>query len=144
MAVKRAGEGSLLLFVDVGKTALATVDPVGMSGHKDTSTAGISWTLPPQPLNFAVSDLVVLENSHLNLLMLVLDLLRLGICLLLPLLPATQQASKGGDVGQIRDAEGGERGRVGGDILTGMDETEGIDAWVQREGFGVEIGGSGG
>lgn len=47
-----------------------------MPSHEDTSTAGGRRALTPESLDLAVgSDLVVLEDGHLDLLPLVLNLL---------------------------------------------------------------------
>ena len=63
-----------------------------MTRHERPSTASRVRTLFPQPLHFPRSiDLVELKHRELHLLVLVLDLLRLGVRLLLPLLRATTE-----------------------------------------------------
>lgn len=60
--------------------ALAASLPVLVPSHEDTSTAGGRRALTPESLDLAVgSDLVVLEDGHLDLLPLVLDLLGGGL-----------------------------------------------------------------
>lgn len=55
--------------------------------HTNNKRAGTYRALPSQPLDLAVGvDLVVLEDGHLDLLALVLDLFGSVIRLLLPLL----------------------------------------------------------
>ncbi len=66
-----------------------------MSGHKDTSTASFSGALTTETVDLAVViDLVVLEDSKLDLPVLVLDLLRGGVILLLALLATTSEIRK--------------------------------------------------
>ena len=65
---------------------------IEMTRHESSSTASRVRTLFPQPLHFTRSiDLVELEHRELHLLVLVLDLLRLGVRLLLPLLGTTTE-----------------------------------------------------
>ena len=60
----------------IGQTTLAAVLTIIMEGHEDTSTALGSRALTTEALDLAVGfDLVVLQNRHLDLLTLVLDLL---------------------------------------------------------------------
>jgi len=62
-------------------------------GHEDAATAVLTGALPPQAGDLAlVADLVVLEGSKLDLLVLVLDLLGGGVVLLLALLATTTEA----------------------------------------------------
>ncbi|CAN1187449.1 hypothetical protein LINPERPRIM_LOCUS31849 [Linum perenne] len=64
-----------------------------MISHERTSSALRIRALLPQPLDLSrILHLVELENRELHLLLLVLDLLRLGEHLLLPLLRATAKA----------------------------------------------------
>ena len=61
----------------IGQTALATVLAIIVEGHEDTSTALRGRAFTTKALDLAVGlDLVVLQNGHLNLLTLVLNLLR--------------------------------------------------------------------
>lgn len=61
----------------VGETALAAVLTVLVERHEDTSAALGGRALAAQTLDLAVRvDLIVLQDRHLDLLMLVLDLLR--------------------------------------------------------------------
>ncbi len=63
---------------------------LGVQGHEDTETA--VRALAAETVNGTIlADLVVLENSQLNLLVLVLDLLGGGVDLLLTLLTTTTQ-----------------------------------------------------
>lgn len=75
------GDGRLgALLEGVGKTTLSTSLPVLVPCHKDTGTTSRSGALSSESLDLAVrSDLVVLEDSHLDLLPLVLDLLGGGL-----------------------------------------------------------------
>lgn len=107
----------------VGQTALAAVDPIRMRRHENACATSISWTFPPQPLNLSIRDLVILEHGHLDLLVLMLDLLWFGVRLLLPFLTTTEQTGQSGNVGKVRNAKGRKRGRVGGDIDAGMEKT---------------------
>ena len=66
--------------------------PIEMVSHESSSTTLGVGALFPQPLNFPrVINLVELEDSELDLLVLVLDLLGLGVGLLLSLLSATAE-----------------------------------------------------
>jgi len=72
--------------------AFSTVLSVVHGGHEDTGTAILGRALASEPLNLAIAiHLVVLQNSQLGLLHLVLDLLRSGVDLLLPLLATAAQ-----------------------------------------------------
>ena len=72
--------------------ALSTVLSVLVPSHEDTSATLWSWTLTSKTLKTTVCiDLVVLENGHLGLLALVLDLLWSSVLLLLPLLGTSSQ-----------------------------------------------------
>lgn len=75
------GDGRLgALLEGVGETTLSTSLPVLVPCHKDTGTTSRSGALSSESLDLAVrSDLVVLEDSHLDLLPLVLDLLGGGL-----------------------------------------------------------------
>ena len=88
------GDGGLLSRrEEVGKVALATVLTVVVPSHKDTSTALGRGALATKALEGSVGvDLVVLEDCHLDLLPLVLDLLGGSVLLLLPLLGSSTQA----------------------------------------------------
>merc|ERR1719431_489338 len=83
--------GSLLfrLVEHVGEATLATVLPVGVGSHEHTGTTLLGRALAPQAVDLAVIvNLVVLQDSELNLAVLVLDLLG-GSVILLPLLSST-------------------------------------------------------
>jgi len=74
----------------VGETALTAVVSVKVLGHED---AWALWAELPESLDVAVAvDLVVLQGGELDLLVLVLDLLRLGVGLLLSLLSTTTES----------------------------------------------------
>jgi len=99
---KREREGSIYRYnrssfnsfflVNVGESTLTTVMAIKMTRHESPSSTGCVRALLPQTLNLSRSiDFVKLKNSELNLLMLVLDLLRLGVSLLLPLLSTTTE-----------------------------------------------------
>ena len=71
----------------VSQTTLATVLPVVVEGHKDTSTVLSSRAVATKMLNLSLAiNLVVLQDGHLDLLALVLDLLGSVVSLLLSLL----------------------------------------------------------
>jgi hypothetical protein len=73
-----------------GQAAFSASLTVKMSGHKDAGTAGLSGTLAAKSVDLAVViDLVVLEGSELDLLVLMLALLGGGVVLLLALLTTT-------------------------------------------------------
>jgi hypothetical protein len=77
---------------NVRQMAASTVLTIVHCSHKDTCSARLVGTLPPQALDLAVSiNLVVLEYGELSLLALVLNLLGSGVDLLLALLAATTQ-----------------------------------------------------
>ena len=64
-----------------------------MVGHEDTRTADLLGALPPQAGDLAlVANLVVLQGSQLDLLVLVFDLLGSGVVLLLALLATATEA----------------------------------------------------
>ncbi|KAL8170394.1 hypothetical protein V2J09_022198 [Rumex salicifolius] len=89
------------LLVNIGKSTLTTVVAIKVIGHESSSAALSIGTLLPQPLDLAgVINLVELENSELDLLVLVLDLLGLGVSLLLPLLGATAEAEDQVELGE--------------------------------------------
>jgi len=61
-----------------------------MERHKDTSSTGGGWALAAETLDLAIGlHLIVLQDGHLHLLALVLDLLRSVVRLFLALLCAT-------------------------------------------------------
>ena len=64
-----------------------------MVGHEDATATVLTWTLPPQTGDLSlITDLVILQGSKLDFLMLVLNLLGSGVILLLTLLAATTKA----------------------------------------------------
>merc|ERR1719159_1013590 len=72
---------------------LSAVLPILVVGHEDATTTILTWTLPPQTGDLSlITDLVILQGSKLNFLMLVLNLLGSGVILLLTLLAATTKA----------------------------------------------------
>ena len=110
----------LTLGKGVGQTALSARLPVLVPSHEDTRTTSGLGALSSETLDTALRvDLVVLEDGHLDLLPLVLDLLGGGVVLLLPLLGTsseTQDEVKGGlllDVCGGAMARGKRAGRVG-------------------------------
>jgi len=84
----------------VGQTALATVLAIFVESHEDACTTFGSGAFAAETLDFAVRiHLVILEDGHLDLLTLVLDLLGSVVRLLLALLGTTTKAEhqvKGG------------------------------------------------
>merc|ERR550537_792744 len=86
----RARAAYLLLVIlldEVGEGALTAVVAVVVHGHEDARAAHLVRALLAELGHLVVAvDLVVLEHSKLDLLVLVLDLLRLGVHLLLALL----------------------------------------------------------
>ena len=82
----------VLLAEHVGKMTLTAVLAIEVLGHEDTGATLFRGTLAPQPLELAaVVDLVVLQDSKLDLGVLVLLLLGLGVGLLLALLTTTEK-----------------------------------------------------
>ena len=80
------------LLEDVGQVALATVLAVLVPGHEDTSTTGGVGALTTETGDLArLVNLVELQDSKLDLLVLVLDLLGGGVGFLLLLLTTTQK-----------------------------------------------------
>merc|ERR1712053_24196 len=99
-------EGSLLLGLveHIRQAALAAVLPVVVSSHEDSSSALLSRALTSQTVDLAVIiNLVVLEDSKLDLLVLVLDLLGGGVVLLLPLLATTPESEHKVEGGLLLD-----------------------------------------
>src|SRR5690554_2358492 len=81
-----------LLLEDVGQAAASAVLTVVVPGHEDTGAAGLGGALTTKTGDLAVVvDLVELENSQLDLSLLVLDLLGGGVSLLLTLLTTSQK-----------------------------------------------------
>jgi len=77
----------------VRQAALATVLAVLVERHKDASPTGRGWALATKTFDLAVRlHLVVLQDGHLLLLALVLNLLRGVVRLFLALLRPTTQA----------------------------------------------------
>merc|ERR1719350_1620444 len=82
----------LRLVKHVGEAALAAVLAVEVRGHEDPGATLLGRAFAPQAVDLAVVvHLVVLEDSQLNLAVLVLDLLGSSVILLLPLLGASPQ-----------------------------------------------------
>jgi len=82
----------LFLFEDVGQAAFTAVLAVVMPCHKDAGTASRGGALATETGDLArLVDLVVLEDSQLDLLLLVTDLLGGSVCLLLALLATAEQ-----------------------------------------------------
>ena len=95
-----------------------------MPGHEDTGTTGRLRALPSESLDAALRvDLVVLENGHLDLLSLVLDLLGGGVVLLLSLLGTSSETQDEVEGGLLLDVCRRERrGWLGG-------VTQGVRGW---------------
>ena len=111
----------LWLVEDIGQSALAAVLTVEVSGHEDSGSAFLSGTLAPQTVDLAIVInlntrvrivsrteeikiyLVVLQDSQLDLPVLVLDLLGCGVVLLLPLLGASSQSEDKVEGGLLLD-----------------------------------------
>lgn len=84
------GDGIL---VAQGQVALTTVETILMNSHKDTGSTGLRGTLLSQSVNLStLINPVELENSHLNLLAFMGDLLGGGVHLLLLLFGTTAEA----------------------------------------------------
>ncbi|ORY07323.1 hypothetical protein K493DRAFT_106674 [Basidiobolus meristosporus CBS 931.73] len=111
------------LLEDVGKAALATVLTVMMPSHEDTSTALGGRTLTSETGDLTVLvDLVVLENSQLDLLVLVLDLLGGSVGLLLSLLGTTTKTENQVEGRLLLDVVVGESTAIL-ELLTSEDQT---------------------
>merc|ERR1712199_33038 len=83
-------ESLLVLIEHVSKVALATVLAVEVLGHEDASATVLMRALATHASDLVGAvDLVVLEHMKLDLLLGVLDLLRLSVGLLLALLTAS-------------------------------------------------------
>ena len=94
-----------------------------MVSHESSSAALGIRALLPQPLYLSrVIDLVELENGKLDLLMLVLDLLRLGVGLLLTLLGASPETENKVKRGFLLDVVVGEGSAVL-KLLSGKNQT---------------------
>merc|ERR1719397_1007214 len=82
----------LRLVEHVGEPALATVLTVEVGSHENSSSTLLGRALTTETVDLAiVVNLVVLEDSQLDLPVLVLDLLGGGVVLLLPLLGTSSQ-----------------------------------------------------
>jgi len=88
------GDGGFSAWLEsVGQATLATVLAVLVEGHENTGTTLSSGTFTAKTLDLAIRvDLVVLEDRHLDLLALVLDLFGSIVGLLLALLGTTTEA----------------------------------------------------
>ena len=94
-----------------------------MPSHEDTGTASRGGALTTETLDLAVgADLVVLEDGHLDLLPLVLDLLGGGVVLLLPLLATTTKTEDKVESGLLLDVVV-RKGAAILELLAGEDET---------------------
>ena len=111
--------------------AFTTVLTVLVLGHEDTSTTGGVRAFTTETSDLArFIDLVVLQDSHLDLLALVLDLLGGSVGLLLSLLTTTEEFSVQVKSRVVLDTVGREGFRVL-ERLTGERETleRSINAW---------------
>ncbi|RDY12308.1 hypothetical protein CR513_02924, partial [Mucuna pruriens] len=105
-----------------GQAALAAVVAVEVVGHEGTGAAVSVGALLPEALELTgVIDLVELEHSELDLLMLVLDLLGLGVGLLLPLLGTTAETQHEVESGLLLDVVVGEGAAIL-QLFSGKDE----------------------
>jgi len=83
---------ALRLVEDVRESTLAAVLTIVVGSHEDSSSTLLGRALAPQPIDLAiVVNLVVLELSKPDSLVLVADLLWGRVVLLLPLLRASSQ-----------------------------------------------------
>ncbi|KAM1966229.1 hypothetical protein ACFX15_046479 [Malus domestica] len=115
----------------MGQHALATVMPVKVVRHESPGVALGIEALLPQPLDLVgIIHLIELEHDELHLLVLVLDLLRLGVGLLLPLLGATIEANHHVEGGLLLDVVVDEGSAVL-ELFAGEDEA----LLVQRDAF---------
>ena len=107
----------------VGQAALSAGLAVRVPGHEDAGTARRLGALAPEALDLAVRvDLVVLENGHLDLLALVLDLLGRRVLLLFALLGTTPQAEDEVEGRLLLDVVV-RKGATVLELLAGKDET---------------------
>ena len=112
----------LRVIEDVREVAPSAVLTIVHRSHKDTCTARLGRTLPPQTLDLAISvHFVVLEHSELSLLALVLDLLGSGVDLLLALLGTAAQTQDEVERGLLLDVVVGERAAIF-ELLAGEDQ----------------------
>merc|ERR1712055_432477 len=115
--------GLIQLFDQVGKAALSAVLTVLVVGHEDTATAVLAGTLTPQPGDFSlVTDLVILQGSKLDFLMLVLNLLGGSVILRLALLAATTKAEDQVQGGLFLDVVVGQSAAIL-QLLAGKDQS---------------------
>ena len=90
--------------VDIGEATLAAVVPVEVVGHEGSGAALGVGALLAKPLDLSrLIHPVVLQDGELHLLVLVLQLLRLGVRLLLPLLRAAAEAEDEVERGLLLD-----------------------------------------
>jgi len=89
-------EVSFVLFLgleDVGQTAFSAVLTIEVASHEGTGTTVGGWAFSSQSSDLAVFvDFVVFENSQLDLLLLMSDLLWFGVILLLSLFASSSQS----------------------------------------------------
>ena len=108
--------------VDIGQSTLTAVVPIEVIRHESSSAALGVGALLPEPLHLpGIIDLVELQHGELDLLVLVLDLLRLGVGLLLALLGAASEAEHEVESGLLLDVVVGEGAAVL-ELLSGEDE----------------------
>ena len=102
------------LLVDVGEAALAAVVAVKVIGHEGAgSTLSVGALLAEAgDLSGGIVHLIELEHREFDLLLLVLDLIRLGVGLLLALLSTAAEAEDKVEGGLLLDVVVGERGAV--------------------------------
>merc|ERR1712055_908217 len=115
--------GLIQLFDQVGEAALSAVLTVLVVRHEDTASAVLAGTLAPQPGDLSlVTDLVILQSSKLDFLMLVLNLLGGGVILLLALLAATTKAEDQVQGGLFLDVVVGQSAAIL-QLLAGKDQS---------------------
>jgi len=113
----------LLVFEHVSHGALTAVVTIEVVRHEDTGAARLGRALASEAGNLTgVVNLVELQERKLDLLVDVLDLLRLGVGLLFTLLTTTTQAQHQVESGLLLDVVVGERAAVF-ELLTREDQT---------------------
>jgi len=95
----------ILVLADyIGQSTLSAGVTVGVVGHEDSGAADLGWALTTETGDLSVVvNLIVLQHSQLDLLLLMLVLLWSGVNLLLSLLSTTTEAEDKVEGGLLLD-----------------------------------------
>lgn len=94
--------------LDVSEATTTTIHTIGVRSHEDTWATRRGRAFLAQTLNLTIRiNLIILEHSKLDRLMLVLNLFRLGVRLLFTLLATTEKTGRCEDGGMCSETESG-------------------------------------